>query len=70
LNCGIEVESEDAFLRFILKLGLVSRNLLKHIEIGFLSEEGLSLLNDLLPPESVWKYAVEWIARPLLSFDS
>jgi hypothetical protein len=53
-------------LRFILKLGLSYRSVVRHIEIGFLSEEGLSLLADHfeIPPESVWELAVEAILRP------
>jgi hypothetical protein len=38
----VRVESEDSLLRFIFKLGSDYRNLLRHIEIGFLSDDGLS----------------------------
>jgi hypothetical protein len=47
-------------------------DLLRHIQIGFLSEDGLSLLDkDFgIPPESVWQCAVELITPPRLPFDS
>jgi hypothetical protein len=47
LNESVSVESEDALLRFILKLGPDCRDLLRHIQIGFLSE------HFELPPESL-----------------
>jgi hypothetical protein len=76
LSESISVESEDALLQFILKLSPDYRNLLSHIRIVFLSEDGLSLLDKHfgIPPESVWQCAVERIAHPplppLLPFDS
>jgi hypothetical protein len=53
-------------VRDILKLGPGYRDLLRHIEIAFLSEDGLSLLNEDfgIPPESVWQGAVELITLP------
>jgi hypothetical protein len=55
LSESILVESEEALLRFILKLGPDYRYLLRHIKIEFLSEDGLFLLDENLgiPPESV-----------------
>jgi hypothetical protein len=62
----VTVENEDELLRFILKLGSDYRDLLRHIQIGFLSEDGLSLLSEVLeiPSESVWECAAERIAHP------
>jgi hypothetical protein len=72
LNEILTVESEDSLLRFILKLGLDYRDLLRHIEIGFLSEDGLSLLDEDLgiPPESIWPSAAERITHFALPLDS
>jgi hypothetical protein len=69
---SISVESEDALLHFILKLGPGYRDLLRHIEIGFLSKDGLSLLEEdfEIPPESLWQCAAERIAHPPFLFDS
>jgi hypothetical protein len=66
LSESVSVGSEDALLEFILKLGPGYRDLLGHIEIGFLSEDGLSLLErDFgIPPESLWQCAAERIAHP------
>jgi hypothetical protein len=49
-----------------LKLGPGYRDLLRHIQIVFLSEDGLSLLEEHfeIPPEPLWQCAAEWIARP------
>jgi hypothetical protein len=73
LSESVTVKSEDALLQFILKLGPGYRDLLRHIAIGFLSEDGLSLLDEALgiPPESVWESAIEQITHsPLPPFDS
>jgi hypothetical protein len=66
LSESVSVESEDALLRFILKLGPGYRDLLRHIEIGFLSEDGLSILekNVGIPPESLWQCAAEQMLPP------
>jgi hypothetical protein len=66
LNEDISVESEDSLLRHILKLGFGYRDLLKHIQVSFLSEDGLSLLFESIdiPPESVFDIAVELITHP------
>jgi hypothetical protein len=55
-----------------LKLGRGYRDLLRHIEIGFLSESGLSLLSEDfgIPPESLWQGAAKLIAHPPFLFDS
>jgi hypothetical protein len=68
LNESISVESEDALLRFILKLGPGYRDLLMQIEIEFLSEDALSPLDEDLgiPPESLWECAAERIAHSSL----
>jgi hypothetical protein len=65
----IEIESEDELLRLVLNLGSGYRSLVKHIELGFLSGEGLSLLADHfgIPPESVSEWAADLIAHPLSS---
>jgi hypothetical protein len=73
LNESISIESEDSLLRFLLKLSPDYRDLLRHIQIEFLSEDGLSLLDEHfgIPSESVWQCAVEWISHPPpLRFDS
>jgi hypothetical protein len=66
LGESISVENEDSLLRFILKLGSGYRDLLRHMEIEFLSEDGLSLLDGHfgIPPESVWQSAVEQVTHP------
>jgi hypothetical protein len=66
LNESVSVESEDSLLRFILKLDRSYRGLLRHIQIEFLSDDGLSLLDEDLkiPPESVWNCAAEQITHP------
>jgi hypothetical protein len=66
LSESISIGSEDAFLRFILKLGPGYRDLLRHVQIVFLSEDGLSLLEEHseIPPEPLWQCAAEWITRP------
>jgi hypothetical protein len=63
---SVSVESEDALLRILLKLGSGYRDLLRHIEISFLSQDGLSLLDEhfWIPPESVWHCVVERIRHP------
>jgi hypothetical protein len=66
LRESVSVESEDALLQFILKLGSGYRDFLRHIQIEFLSDDGLSLLNEHfgIPPESIWQCAAERIAHP------
>jgi hypothetical protein len=61
----VTVESEDALLEFILKLGLDYRDLLKHIQLAFLSEDGFGLLDEhfKIPSESVWQCAAQRIAH-------
>jgi hypothetical protein len=66
LNESISVESEDSLLRHILKLGPDYRDLVRHIHIVNLSEDGLSLLSESfdIPFESVLHFAVERITHP------
>jgi hypothetical protein len=54
-------------LAFILKLGPGYRNLLKHIQIGFLSHNGFCALEEDfgIPPESLWQSAAERITPRL-----
>jgi hypothetical protein len=56
-------------LQRILKLGPGYRDLLRHIELKFLSEDGLSLLEEdlVIPPESLWQCAAERIVHSLHS---
>jgi hypothetical protein len=56
----------ESLLQFILKLDPNYWNLLRHIQLGFLSEDGLSLLDEYfgIPPESIWECAAERIANP------
>jgi hypothetical protein len=63
---SFSIESEDALLRVILNLGSDHRDLLRHIQLEFLSEDGLSLLSEYLDiaPESVWECAAELISHP------
>jgi hypothetical protein len=75
LSDSISVESEDVLLEFILKLGSEYRDLLRHIEVEFLSEYGFSLLEEHfdIPSESIWQRAIELISHPPLPlplFDS
>jgi hypothetical protein len=72
LSESISVRSEDALLRLILKLGPGYRDLLRHIQIGFLSANGLSLLDEHfeIPSESIWQCAVERIAHLPSPLDS
>jgi hypothetical protein len=65
LNESISVESEDSFLKNILKLGFGYRDLLRHIQIAFLSEDCFSLLSESfdIPPESVFEFSVERITN-------
>jgi hypothetical protein len=70
LNEFVRVESEDSLLDDILKLGSSYRDLVRHIQISFLSADGLSLLFEHfdIPSESVWHCVVERIVPP--RFDS
>jgi hypothetical protein len=72
LNEFVKVESEDSLLDFIWNLGADYRDLLRHIQFEFLSEEGVSLLDKVfgLPPESVWEFAIERITCPPLRLNS
>jgi hypothetical protein len=73
LNEFVTVESEDSLLRDILKLGPGYRDLVRHIHIVNLSEDGLFLLSESfdIPSESVWECAVGGITRsPPPRFDS
>jgi hypothetical protein len=72
LNETLSVESEDSLLRDIGKLGSDYRDLLRHMNIEFLSEDGLFLFDEHfgIPPESVWQCAVELITHPPFLGDS
>jgi hypothetical protein len=71
LSESVSVESEDAFFELILKLGPDYRNLLRHIQTVFLSEDGLSLLEEHFPPpELLWECAAERIVHLPPPFDS
>jgi hypothetical protein len=69
----VRVENEDSLLINLLKPGGGYRDLLRHIRIEVLSEDGLSLLSEYfqIPIESVWEFAVERITNlpPRSSFD-
>jgi hypothetical protein len=69
LNSSVNIDSEDSLLRVILNLPLQSRFLLRHIQLPFLSFEGLSLLAKHFntSPESFWEWTAEVIARTPLS---
>jgi hypothetical protein len=66
LSESISIESEDALLRLILNFDQSDWELLRHIQIKFLSRDGLSLLDEhfWIPPESVWECAAERFALP------
>jgi hypothetical protein len=66
LNESVSVESEDSLLRHILHLRPNYRDLVRHIHIVNLSEDGLSLLFESfdIPSESVLHFAVERIRHP------
>jgi hypothetical protein len=68
LSESASVDSEDTLLQFILKLGPGDRDLLRHIQIGFLSQNGFSLLEEDLriPRESLCIVIAERIAPPPL----
>jgi hypothetical protein len=72
LNESISVESEDSLLRDILQLGPDYRDLVRHIQIVNLSENGLSLLSESfdIPSESVLHCAGERITHPHGLLDS
>jgi hypothetical protein len=55
LSDSVSVGTEDGLWQFILKRGPSSRGLVRHIQIEFLSEGGLSLLNEHfdIPPPSI-----------------
>jgi hypothetical protein len=69
LSESVSIGCEDALLLFILNLGPDYRDLLRHIQIGFLSQDGLSILDEHfgIPLESVWQSAAERIANLPLS---
>jgi hypothetical protein len=48
------------------------RDLLRHIQIGFLSKDGLSLLEEHfeIPPQSLWQCTAEQVSHPPPPFDS
>jgi hypothetical protein len=66
LRSAVILESEDSLLRDIQNLGSGYRILVRHIQLGFLSSEGISILADHIeiPAESLWELAVEIIAHP------
>jgi hypothetical protein len=66
LNEIVTVESDDSLLHLILKLGSGYRDLLRHIKIEFLSDDGLSFLEEILgiPSDSIWQSVVQQIAHP------
>jgi hypothetical protein len=66
LNSSFMIESEDALLRHFLKFESCDWFLVEHIQLEFLSDEGLWLLADhfKIPPESVWEWAIEAITHP------
>jgi hypothetical protein len=55
LSLSVKIESEDSLLRLLLNFESCDRFLVKHIQLGFLSAEGVSLLTDhfKIPPESI-----------------
>jgi hypothetical protein len=61
LSSAVLIESEDSLLRALLNLGSGYRFLINHIQLPFLSAEGISLLADHfeIPPESVWECAAD-----------
>jgi hypothetical protein len=75
LNESIPIGNEDSLFENILKLSGSYRDLLRHIQLEFLSEDGLSLLSEYfdIPPESGSEFSVEQITHlppPPPVFDS
>jgi hypothetical protein len=68
LTESISTESGDSLLQFILKPGPFYRDLRRHIEIAFVSEDGLSLWDEhfRILSESIWQCALKQIPHPLL----
>jgi hypothetical protein len=64
LRDSISVGSENALLEFLLKLNQSYSGLLRHIQIDFVSDDGLCLLSEhfRIPQESVWQCTLELIA--------
>jgi hypothetical protein len=69
LNGLVSAKSEDRLLELILKLGEEYRDLLRHIEIGFLSASGLLVLAEHfeITAESLWHSVVPRISCLVLS---
>jgi hypothetical protein len=69
---SLSVESEDALLNFLLRLGPAYSPLLRHIRPGFLSVGGACVLADLLidPPEWAWPSVADWLVSPPSGFVS
>jgi hypothetical protein len=59
----LELESEDSFLQTLLDLGSDYQEFWDYIEVGYLTENGISLFLDALPfenlNESIWRKIVE-----------
>jgi hypothetical protein len=68
---AFRVETEDALLDCLLKLGPAYSPLLRHIQPAFLSSDGLRALLDHLahPPEFVWLSLAQRLMTPV-GFDS
>jgi hypothetical protein len=67
LRYAVPLETEDELLKIVLKLGLGYDSLLRHIQIGFLSDEGVSLFANHfdIVSESVWELTAAVISHPL-----
>jgi hypothetical protein len=65
LSQTVPIESEDALLHFLIELGSGYRDLLRHIQIEFLSDDGLFLLAEhfAVPSESMWPSAVNCVTH-------
>jgi hypothetical protein len=64
-NESISIQSEDALLELILKLGVEFWPLLNRISLRFLSADGLFILahHFSVPLESVWSSIPEWVVQ-------
>jgi hypothetical protein len=78
LSESVSVSSEDALLQFVVELGPTYWGLLRHIQVRFLSVDGLSLLHEHyllnepfgISSESVWFSIGNRAANPPPRFDS
>jgi hypothetical protein len=69
---SVTVRNRDVLLQLMLKLDSTHRDLLQHIQIGFLSDDRLSLSDQhfRILYESIWECGAERITQPTSLLDS